>query len=399
MSGAGSHSFGVSGAATESIDNGSGDSPTYNENLLGMSCATGSPAAFRAVMPSDYWEGGSSADTTVSPCTLVSVHLPAGPATQGVAYSPTFDYAGTVDQIVVDPNDATSGTIAVAGGPPEGVNVDTDSTIVNATGSPQTVSATSTNIGYGLGPTATTTDPVFYCVAGGKVYAWGDGIGGDPSSDSGGLAPDPTSPNGGGSFDEGQCFASAGWSLDNPVSWVTGALHDGQCILEWLFIPANNAAAGLTSSITGHVPFMWVADTVDAVNTLLGGVTTGISAGGCDAPRIGFPKASLAHTGAGTSFGVTLPTPSSLGCAGASTLGGASGAGDLFGFRTLVRDVLALGLWLGVLLLAWRMTPWSRPGDGMEVFAAGGTIEGRDINGTEVFQTNEGSDSWGDLGS
>jgi hypothetical protein len=126
---------------------------------------------------------------------------------------------------------------------------------------------------------------------------------------------------------------------------------------------------------------MWVLDSIAAANTIVGGVNTGIADGACDAPAITPPFHNLPHVGIASDPTYQLPAPSGLGC---TVNGGSSGqtAGNLFGFRTVVRDVLSLILWLGVFLIGWRMMPWSRRGDGAEVVAgpaSGGELEGASV--------------------
>jgi hypothetical protein len=386
--------------------------PEYNTNVLalpgfasssqhlkldGLTCS-GTAGAWGAALPLTFFTGGSGSAGD-APCTLLDVTQsvnPGGKYTSGQSYSWSFVYVGAADQVAVDPSDTTGDNVGQiglpSGGTPFGVfNLGTDSVVVPAP----------TNALAVVAVTFTTTgnwDPYFYCEAGGTAVWWGDAL--TPPSGTPADAPLPGGPgsDGGGDSGSASCFAAAGWSLTNPVSWVTGALHDGECILEFLFIPNNVTASALASPLTGHIPFSWVASSIQAVRTVTTGVTAGVGAGVCTEPNINPNFGGLLHVGAhASSFHVQLPTPSGSSCAGASTLGGGSGAGDLFGFRGLIRNVLLFGVWLAVFVAGWKMMPWAKPGDGVSMFAASGTINGYDANGVEVVQTNE--TSRGDWGS
>lgn len=110
-----------------------------------------------------------------------------------------------------------------------------------------------------------------------------------------------------------------------------------------LFIPTTTFELPACADI---FPCPWVTELVGATTDLQAGIA---GHGGCTAPTIGWSE-----------FGAQLPAPS--GCSGATTAG-ASNAGDLFGWRTPLRAVLTLGLWLGFFAKVLRLAPWGRDGD------------------------------------
>ena len=344
-----------------------------------FSCSTGSGAVLHAKFPGNNFTGGSSAGSLAgSACVLNSVHGPVATTdlALGKSYAYTFDYSGQVDYIAVDTQDGYGTSIALpslSGAYP--TYVSGDAAIAAGTGSPETLSLTP--------EVANVVDPVFYCIANGQLYDWGDAFGANPvgtGTGVGGLLPP-----GGVQSSLDACFAAAGWSLTDPVSWVLGALNDGVCILEWAFVPPASDLSGSawTSPFTAHVPGLWVADAVDAADTVIGGVNTGISAGACSAPTINPDFASFGHGGG--AIGFKLPQPAA--CGGESSQEGE--AGSLFGWRGPLRDVLVFGVWLAVFLVCWRMMPFSRSGDGASAITGFGLNDSGDA--IETVWTGEES--------
>ena len=81
---------------------------------------------------------------------------------------------------------------------------------------------------------------------------------GDYADAPAGSPADGSLPSGdvGGDVD---CFSTDGIGID-PVTWIPGALHDGECILEYLFVPDSAPLSALASPFLDHVPFMWLAN-------------------------------------------------------------------------------------------------------------------------------------------
>lgn len=175
--------------------------------------------------------------TSSSNCTLISVTGPANEPTQvsGTDYVYTLDFTGEVDGIVaVDDSDTSSGTAFSQYGKSFELPVLQDYDPGPALDSPQSIEYQA--------ETGDAVNPDFWCEAQGTWYHWGtySSIGGlnSPVDTNSGTGNGSGS---GGAFNLGTCFASAGWSLTDPVTWVTGALHDGQCILQWLFEPTSSS--------------------------------------------------------------------------------------------------------------------------------------------------------------
>lgn len=182
-------------------------------------------------------DGVLPAQGTSADCTLVSITGPANEPTQvaGSDYVYTIDFVGDVDGIVaIDDNDTSSGTAFSQYGKSFELPVIQDYDPGPALDSPQSIEYQA--------ETGDVVNPDFWCEAQGTWYHWGtySSIGGlnNPVDTNSGTGNGSGS---GGAFGLGTCFASAGWSLTDPVTWVTGALHDGQCILQWLFEPTSSS--------------------------------------------------------------------------------------------------------------------------------------------------------------
>ena len=347
----------------------------------------GSGTAWYAPMPSNYATGGSTLGAAV-PCTLTKITFPVSQASDGAGFNFTANesydfkiyYSGVVDKIAVDPTDLNDGDTSggYTGTAPSGSidfggdHLGSDTEVVTPVSSPVDVAVKFTNTGE--------FDPNFYCIGGGATSWWGDGstiasggVGGTPSSSTSTLDA---------------CYAAAGWDLYNPITWVLGALHDGYCIAVYLVDPPASqlTASAWDSPFTQHVPGLWVADAVDAADTVIGGVNTGIASGACSAPTINPDLGSLYRGGSALQF--KMPEPQSCGSGAEPTQ--EEEVGSLFGWRGAFRDFLVFGVWLSVFVVCWRMMPFSRPGDGVDTVAGWGLNESGDQIAT--FWTNEPSD-------
>lgn len=115
--------------------------------------------------------------------------------------------------------------------------------------------------------------------------------------------------------------------------------------LQLLFVPS---ALPTGPVCTETFPCNWVAE----ANATIGELKAGIDgAGGCVAPSIGWSGG----------FSASFPPPP--GCSGGNGIAADAAPGDLFGWRTAIRSVLALALWVGFIRTLLQMAPWSRPGD------------------------------------
>jgi len=370
-----------------------------------------------AKMPTTWWSGGSADQT---PCAVQGYQGPSGldytgntypTLYAGHSYQYTFSGTKNVDDIVVDPWDTSGGPgTAIALGtaavgwernlydgddlnrtnwPITGLNVDGGDTVhLSPDGVIQGPDSSGTTI-ITITPTKTGAwDPQFMCVWSGEVFYWGDVT--SPPAGSPLLSTPGDCSSGLGVFcasDLTACLNGAGLGLD-PSSWVPGLVQDFGCLLQWLFVPASVNTSELTSGFTAHVPGMWVADAFDAVTTFTGSLSGALSGGSaCSAPFLGWSSSNLGTLGSGFSgkkLGVTLPTPSS--CGGAS-----GGVGDVFGYRTVLRDILVLGVWASVFLICWRMMPWSRRDDGMSIIGDG--VAGGMLPAGTVFDNHHDEES------
>jgi hypothetical protein len=347
--------------------------------------------------PVPYWFAGLTPPAG-EPCQTVSITGPGIPATDpgytyraGQSYEFTVEYTGSADQLMIDPYDGAS----TASSTWFGQRYHTDATIepagsVPVAGAPGEYTSTIQVI-----PTATGQWSMgLYCESGGQVFVLGGtGPSAGGSGAGAGCSGGQTSTPVGCSTDLSACLhgAGAGLSLTNPASWVGAGLDGMGCVLQWAFVPGSLNTGGFTAPITGHAPYTYIADGVSAVNTFLGSINGSLAGNVCDAPVIDVNFGTLSHVGSPGHLHLGLPAPQSLGCtdAAASYASSGHGVGDLFGFRTLVRDVLAFGVWATAALVGWRMSPWSKPGDGVEMVAGAGLNNDGDY--VDTFWTNEGS--------
>lgn len=189
----------------------------------------------------------------------------------------------------------------------------------------------------------------------------------------------------------GNCIDQADWSF-NIGNDFKSMFNVAGCFIEYLFVPSSGAfnTTGFLTGVADKVPFSYVTDGFTGIGNLVSSMSSSISAGACDPPHISLfnDNTGLLHGIHGLDF--TFPMPGDV----CSVSGIANTqAGELWGFRTFMRDVEALGIWTGCLYLAWRMMPWSRQGDGIAIISQFGGLSDHFMeNGYEVRQTNEGSD-------
>lgn len=350
-----------------------------------------------AATPVPFWYQGMTPPAG-EPCQSVSITGPGVGADSytydaGQEYSFELEYSGGADQFAVDPEDGASATGPMFGSQ----QLHTDATVATAENVPVGGAPGYYTSHINMQPTATGQwNPVFYCLSGGQNWTFG-GSGGLPPAGSGlsSCGAGQTSSPVGCSIALGQCLsnAGAGLSLTNPATWV-GALLDGiGCVLQWAFVPASISGSALVSPITSHAPYTYVADGISAANTLIGGVNGGLAGNGCSAPTIAIPFSSLTHVGNVSSFSISAPAPASQGCSdpGAKYAPTGKSVGDLFGYRTVIRDVLVLAVWVGALVAVWYMFPWAK-GDSSVVWVAKGAGLNLDGDYVDTYWTREGSD-------
>jgi len=164
------------------------------------------------------------------------------------------------------------------------------------------------------------------------------------SSAGGGSSPP-------GSF--GACVASAGMSLTDPLSWVTGAMEIGRCTLVVLFVPSSASVSSLTNlfGITSNDPTgsvgasAWLGSMVrilaSAPASEVAAVQTVADSGSCYANAPSVPSMTIG----GQSIGVCaiLSAPSTVTNQNAS------------GWLTFLKDVLSVAIYGGAALLLFGL--------------------------------------------
>jgi hypothetical protein len=128
--------------------------------------------------------------------------------------------------------------------------------------------------------------------------------------------------------------------------------------LQGLFDPSTSTATEVGTSVQTTFPLSWVTALVGGGDALVTAVDGGISGGSACGPYIGWSA-----SGPVPAWGVHLPAPSSLGCPGNGPGGAATvednTAGDLFGYRVVVRDALLAVIAFGFVVRLTRAAPWS----------------------------------------
>jgi hypothetical protein len=224
---------------------------------------------------------------------------------------------------------------------------------------------TTNETGSGAGPGA----PEAWCDAGGGTWVDLGNVGAiitnsilpHPPSGGNGLVDCTNWPN----F---QVSLNIGTDLINTAQW-------GTCAIKWLFIPNNfTGANSMISELSNKVPISYVTDAVGAATTLASAVNTSTTVGECSAPSFAPFSTSKGYLHTFASFEIALPVPGDV--CGVSTPSYDTNVGEVFGYRSWFRLIIALAIWSSTVLILWRMMPWSRPGDGVEVVTAIGRADG-----------------------
>ncbi len=304
-------------------------------------CGTGPPA-----MPSNYFEGGTtSGDVKPGNCNVTAVNAQPEPLDgyqAGTHYPVTFTFNSQASEFAIDPNSGAGGALSTFGRGVTQVTLESDASVSQAGPSPFTMSFSPGVSGV--------TDPILYCEdAQGAVYDLGT-LSEWTSGSS--VCADPANPGCSteGSFNLGDCFASAGWSLTDPVSWVTGALSDGACVTEWLVIPSQSIVQstedqfGVSSSTPasgGDSASQWLGTFAGAATSI---PTTDVSAmqsyadsGSCSLPGNGTITISGHSFSACDIFTETNPSSSSNSTAVNTGLG-------------IIRDLLSALVYLAAVI-------------------------------------------------
>jgi hypothetical protein len=111
--------------------------------------------------------------------------------------------------------------------------------------------------------------------------------------------------------------------------------------------PADLNTSTLTVSCVGSFPCSWIVDAVAGAAAIGDGINGGVE-GSCAPPSIGYSE-----------FSIDLPGPAGCRGAGSGNATADNAAGDLFGYRQLLRLAFSFMLWAGFVskMLAWA--PWS----------------------------------------
>jgi hypothetical protein len=190
------------------------------------------------------------------------------------------------------------------------------------------------------------------------------------------------------------CLSSSGIGL-NPSSWVPAAGHIGSCILQVLFVPSGTSASPLFQAITTKQPFSDIADALSAGTTLVSAVNNSITAGACSPPTIDPFSRSQGYLGTLTGkLNFALPVPADV--CGGHLPAYDTNVGEIFGYRNWLRAIEALGIWAATIGILWRMLPWARGNDGVEVITAIGQADGMTLYSDQSARPNDytGKGGW-----
>lgn len=208
-----------------------------NKNLT--ACYTSYPSLYEDQESSVLLAGTSELTTndgTPPNCDLIDVTGPANEPTQvsGSTYPYTIDFTGDADYIVAVDDSYSGGATSV-----EGKSFDLpslgDVDAGPALDSPQTIDF--------VAGTGDTVNPDLWCYS--VTTGWIDwglyssvgNLNNTTNTNTGGGSGSGS----GGSFGLGACFSYSGFSATDPGTWVSGVLHDGQCVLQWLFEPSQSS--------------------------------------------------------------------------------------------------------------------------------------------------------------
>lgn len=153
------------------------------------------------------------------------------------------------------------------------------------------------------------------------------------------LAENPEVPGVG----DSECFPG-GWGALNPINWV---LKPVKCALVWAFVPTRSWSDLAPECVTAF-PCNVGVEAVQSAEGIYDGVAGGLSGDECG-PTVGFDS-----IGERPGFEFTLPSPAS-GCEHAGTDGA-----TLFGWRTTLRGIGSVFLWLAFFRKVYRMLPWAK---------------------------------------
>ena len=176
-----------------------------------------------------------------------------------------------------------------------------------------------------------------------------------------------------------------GRDLGNTAQWTV-------CAARWLFQPpAGSTFNGISKWASATSPMSNIADAINATNTIVDAINTSATTNTCTAPT--FDPFSQSTGLLGSLKGklvVSAPLPADV-CTG--TLPSYdSTVGEVFGYRTILRDIEAIGVWTATLAALWKMMPWARPGDGIEVISAIGSSGGYTLMSDQSARDN--NESW-----
>lgn len=266
----------------------------YCEYLSSPStCSTAYPSEFVDLNNTDLLRGAlvtTSNDAVAANCTLISVTGPANEPTQvsGQSYDYTVSFAGDVDDIVALDDADTSGSATTILGKSFILPALADFDPGPALDDPQTLSYSAV--------AGDVVNPDFWCYSSTTGWVqWGDysAIGNlnNTTNTNGGGGSGSGS---GGSFDLGTCFSYSGFSVTDPGTWVTGVLKDGECVLQWLFVPSSASVNSVektfglqsSNSCSGGVGIVtWMgcvaAGAVSIPSADVADVKSAVDAGGC----------------------------------------------------------------------------------------------------------------------
>lgn len=156
------------------------------------------------------------------------------------------------------------------------------------------------------------------------------------------------------------------WEL--PALIGEGIITAIQTALEFLFVPETATLTGLRDSCATAFPCSWVDEGASAVTAFGSGVADA-AGGACVAPTIGWDGNESID-----GFRVSFPPPD--GCAvgpGSAPFTDDENAGDLFGWRLVLRGAFLLAFSLAFIRHIIKMTPWWRNGE--RFFAGEGSEE------------------------
>lgn len=173
------------------------------------------------------------------------------------------------------------------------------------------------------------------------------------------VANDPTAvPSADPGADDNVC--PTGFGILNPFAFGK--------LMRCLFIPtdltADSVAGGTCST---QFPCSWLAEGHAAAVLIHTDLAGGVDGQACG-PSVGFDLPDSIATSVGRDdYRAVLPTPSGLNCPGNGPAGARTAdddkVGDLFGYRSLVRNVARVFLGLGFLALMMSHAPWDRQRD------------------------------------